>query len=1141
MMRKLLFLTEALLLFLASQAVSAQEGVPARTLSNPRVKAIAQDADGYIWFGTDRGLNRYNGSTYTVFYASSQEGALNNDNILSLCQDGQGTLWIGTECGLNWYRDGLFHHLNATVFDPVDRIAEVDSLRITFRSKSGVFVMDKESLAIEGHTPTEDLPAQDQASDSPVRFTDRDGGVWVTDDRDGWSYTAPRQPFRSVELAPDNLRISHLVPDAQGYVWLRVGDKFSCFSPRENRIVWQDTEHACGGLFMDTDGHLVVVFDRNTVANYTVHNGIPHLNLSVRSDGEVYSVSPGKNGSLWLSGASEIRKVDPEGNRERFRVERPFSYILPSPGDGRIFIVGLKDGLLEVLPDGSVVPFGEGFQNVSALLMARDGTFWMGTYNDGLIHFDEAKGTVERFDSASGVMVGDVKSLVQDREGSIWISTATHLSRYDPWTRTLTAMQDSRYREGRFYDLISSAIGPDGKLYFGGSGGLTIVDPGQFQPAQEDTPLKMESITVNDVPYSARTEKLVLPYDENTVSFRFAGIDFSSGSLLNYAWRLDGYESEWHSGNLSPHAVYTKLPPGQYTFNARVRVQNGEWSPSVISLPVTIRPAPWASPWAKALYWILVLGLLATGVGFFIRYRTQKDRLALASQREEMHQQHIDFMTNISHEFRTPLSMIFAPAKELEKSELPPHEREMVNLISRNADRLRTLSEQLLSSGGREAQESLTLRENDLTSLLRSTAQMFRHAASEKEQELTADLPETCIGLYDTEKVSKVIGNLLSNAVKYTPEGGHIRLALKQEDGNAVITVTDDGIGIPEEKRGRIFDRFDRLGAENTRVIGSGIGLNYAQGLARVHKGSLTYAPNEPKGSVFRFVFPIDTAAYPEWAEQEVPAETETAFVSEEGGEKVQTILIAEDTAELRQFLGTLFQHDYNVILASDGLEAEDNLQLSLPDLVLTDVVMPGKTGYALCSDIKAHPDWNHIPVILLTAKADAASSVEGMKAGADAYVPKPFDPDFLKATVESILRNRRILQEKVRNLTSADLQDPEKAEEIPLTSAEKAFLEKVHAYLDANLDNVDADVAGMADELCMSYSSLYAKVKALTGETPKAYSTAYRMNIARQLLLSGEWTVSEVADKVGASSPSTFSREFKKHFGEAPSQIKRT
>ncbi len=201
---------------------------------------------------------------------------------------------------------------------------------------------------------------------------------------------------------------------------------------------------------------------------------------------------------------------------------------------------------------------------------------------------------------------------------------------------------------------------------------------------------------------------------------------------------------------------------------------------------------------------------------------------------------------------------------------------------------------------------------------------------------------------------------------------------------------------------------------------------------------------------------------------------------------------------------------------------------------------MPGKTGYGLCADIKDNPDWNHIPVVLLTARADAESSVEGMKAGADAYVSKPFDPDFLKATVESLLRNRRILQEKVKNLTSADLQDPQKSEEVELSPSERKLLEKIHAYLDANLENEESDVASMARELGMSYSNLYAKVKALTGETPKAYITAYRMNIARNLLLSGEWTVSEVADKVGASSPFTFSREFKNYFGYPPSQAKK-
>ena len=1134
-MKKLLISACAGLLLLAGTAVAQDTGF-SLSLSNPQVTAIAQDADGYIWMGTMRGLNRFNGSSFTTYFSSGEENALNNDHILSLCADSDGTLWIGTECGLNWYRDGKFGHLNATVFNPVSDIREKDAEHITFRGKSGGFVMDKLT-----RTLIPDPDAVTEGSAGTVRFTDQDGGVWTADGKDGFTYTAKNQPFTTLELSPDGERVSHLTFDREGYLWLRLDTRMCSFSLPDGKLVWQDTEHRCGGLFLNNEGRLIALMDGHDIINYEVHGGIPRPAGRGSQQDEIFSITTDTRGNLWMSGEEFLVKVNPQREVTRIPVAQPFSYLMPSPGDARNFILGLVDGLLEVKEDGSIVSFGEGFQNVSALLLARDGTYWMGTYNDGLIHYDEARGIVERFDTASGVMVGDVKSLVQDRDGNIWISTATNLSRYNPWTRTLSALHDNRFRDGKFYDLISSAVGPDGKLYFGGSGGITVVDPQEFQPAIVDIPLRMEAISVNDEPLWEQTPSLELDHRHNSLQLRFAGIDFAAGSMLNYAWRLEGFEDNWHTGSVAPIAIYNQLPAGRYTFHARVREQNGPWSSSEIVLPVTIRPAPWAAPWAITLYWLSGIILLMTGLGFFIRYRTQKDRLALASQREEMHQQHIDFMTNISHEFRTPLSMIFAPAKELEKSELPPHEREMVNLISRNADRLRTLSEQLLSSAGRETQENLVLRENDLTSLLRSTAQMFRHAASEKEQELTADLPETCIGLYDTEKVSKVIGNLLSNAVKYTPEGGHISLALKQEDGNAVITVTDDGIGIPEEKRGRIFERFDRLGAENTRVIGSGIGLNYAQGLARLHKGSLTYQPNEPKGSVFRFTFPIDKASYPEWTEQEAPAEMETSLIPEEGGEKAQTILIAEDTAELRQFLGTLFKDTYNVILASDGLEAEDNMELSLPDLVLTDVVMPGKTGYALCADIKKHPDWNHIPVILLTAKADAASSVEGMKAGADAYVPKPFDPDFLKATVESILRNRRILQEKVRNLTSADLQDPEKAEEIPLTSAEKAFLEKIHAYLDANLDNVDADVAGMADELCMSYSSLYAKVKALTGETPKAYSTAYRMNIARQLLLSGEWTVSEVADKVGASSPSTFSREFKKHFGEAPSQIKRS
>lgn len=1138
-MKKLLFLALCLGSFLPAYA---QEGVYSLHLSNPQVTAITQDQDGYIWFGTSRGLNRYNGTNYTIFYASGAEGSLNNDHILSLCADTDGTLWIGTECGLNWYRDGRFHHMNSTVFDPVVHITEVDSTHVGFDGKSGHFVMEKADLSLAGYAAPDESGWMNTTRGGSVSFTDRDGGIWQADGKNGWTYTAKKQAFRSVNLSPGGERLSHPVFDREGYLWMRVGDRLCSYDPATMEPVWKDTQHPCSTIFLNSSGQLVVLEDVYYITTYSVHKGIPTQLRRARHEHEVFSMTEQEDGSLWLSEISNLVKVAPGGTGvEHFQVgpDIPFSYILPCPGSRRTFIIGIRDGLLEVLPDGSVKPFGEGFQNVSGMLRARDGSFWMGTYNDGLIHYNEHTGETQRFNAASGIADPSIKSLLQDGEGNIWYSTATHISRYDPWTSTFSALHDNTFRDGRFYDLLSAAVGPDGKLYFAGSGAVTIVDPIAFNPERENTPLRLELISVNQQSYPLDIERLDLSHRENTLNLRFAGIDYISGQLLDYSWKLDGFEPDWHPATTRPEAVYTLLPPGHYTFRARVRVLNGEWSESQIALPIVISPAPWASPWAKTLYTLLALAVLAAGIWIYTRMRLQKERLELAGQRAELNQQHIDFMTNVSHEFRTPLTMILAPAKELEKSDLPPREKELSALISRNAEQLKALSEQLLSSrGGRGSQEELKLRQNDLVSLLRSMAGMFRYAASQKEQELSMELPESFLATFDTEKVSKVMGNLISNAIKYTPEGGHICIALHRDGQDAVIEVRDDGIGIPEDKRSRIFERFDRLGAEDSGIVGSGIGLNFARSMAQLHKGTLTYAPNGSQGSIFSFRFPADAGAYPEsqLPETEEPAVAEPYAVEGDGG-KAQTLLITEDTAEIRLFLRDLFRDQYNVVLASDGLEAIDNLKLSLPDLVLSDVIMPGKTGYSLCADIKANPDWSHIPVVLLTAKADAESSIEGMKAGADAYVAKPFDPDYLKATVESLLRNRRLLQQKVRDLTSADLQDPQKSSEVQLSPSERKLLEKVHAYLDANLENEESDVAMMARELGMSYSSLYAKLKALTGETPKAYATAYRMNIARNLLLSGEWTVSEVADKVGSSSPFTFSREFKNHFGYPPSQ----
>ena len=419
----------------------------------------------------------------------------------------------------------------------------------------------------------------------------------------------------------------------------------------------------------------------------------------------------------------------------------------------------------------------------------------------------------------------------------------------------------------------------------------------------------------------------------------------------------------------------------------------------------------------------------------------------------------------------------------------------------------------------------------------------FRFASLEKGLTLSISAPESLPGWYDREKIGKIVTNLLSNAIKYTPEGRSIDVIVRQEGDKALVSVSDDGIGIAEEKRDRIFERFDRLGAEEGTIPGSGIGLSYSHSLAELHKGSLTYLPKHPDGSVFTLSIPLDKASYD--GEIIVRGEEEDVlqdiqFLTPESDEsKNGTILIAEDSEDIRLFIRNLLAPSYRVVMAADGLEAKDSLKLGLPDLVISDIMMPGMNGYELCREIKGNSEWSHIPVVLLTAKADAASSIEGLKSGADAYIPKPFDPDYLKAAVESIIRNRRILQERVLNMTKESVKaEPEKTDEVQLSPKDKVLMEKILDLMEKNMATESFGAEEMASALEMSYSSLYSKMKALTGKTPLFFINNYRMNRAMELLKTRLYTVSEVAYKIGSLSPNTFSRDFKKHFGVTPSSV---
>ena len=1113
---------------------------------------IIISSSGDIWFTMDRSDSTYVCILDRDLNLQRRHFIGMGTGVSAICETNPSTIWVATDKSGVICFDG---RSRTRIPVPAGMNTVHNQGEILFlvpeRKGDGLLIGIRDA-GIRRYNPsagtlTSILPSQRLQSPSYTCFVDKDNNIWLSDKQEEVYFYADQRPYES--LLPvsgrDRIMTARLAFDNDGLLWQRNGDKVVCIDPANGNTIYRSGDDmSVNAIFMDSGGFLWIM-SKEVLSRYRVASGTLTLDRFYDIGEDVYSLSEDATGQIWLTMSRKLGIISPSGQLSfDDGPSVPFSLLLSDPNSKRVFMFTVRNGLYEVHPDRTYTPVGdEKLRNLNYVITAKDGSLWCGTYNEGIIHYDEESGMMERFGTEQGIVDNSIRSIIEDDEGNIWFSSAEHITKYNRQNMTFSTIHDELFSGGKSYNLVSCAKSPDGHLYFGGTGGITVVDPKANIPQKNDIPLFVEYLSAGGKQLPDTTPELKLDYKSNILTIRFSGIDYESGSLLNYSYKMEGYEDDWQYISQYVQAVYSYLPAGEYTFRARVRLQNGLWSSNEINIPITIKAAPWASRFAKIMYLLLFIAVIGVIIQIVSRLRTQKERLDLAVKREELKQQHIDFVTNISHEFRTPLSMIYAPAKELAKSDLSKQNSRLVEAICRNAEQLKNLSEQILSSSGsRREQESLQIRQNDLVSVIRNMVGNFSYAAQEKNLSLKMEGPDSCLGFFDTEKVSKVCGNLISNAVKYTPEGGHVTVSVSKDGDTATISVKDDGIGIPENKRGKIFDRYERLGAENTSTIGSGIGLNYAYNLAKMHKGDLVYRPVETGGSDFVFTLPISKGSYDESQIQSSGFKFNDKPATESNEEKDGTIFVVEDNDEIRSFIVELLAPRYNIFPSSNGLEAEDNLNVMVPDLILSDVIMPGKGGYDLCRDIKDNPDTCHVPVILLTAKTDAKSSVEGMKAGADAYIGKPFDPDYLIATVETQIKNRRRLQDRVLNLTSASIiEEPQSVEDAGLNPKDKALLDKIHAVVDDNLENDSFNVADLADKLAMSYSSLYAKVKGLTGQTPQVFISTYRMNTAMSLLKAGELSVSEVAYKVGASSPFSFSREFKKHFGFPPSHVAKT
>lgn len=816
----------------------------------------------------------------------------------------------------------------------------------------------------------------------------------------------------------------------------------------------------------------------------------------------------------------------------------------------------------------------------SALKEDHEGRLWIGTVSNGLMCYDPTSGTLEHI---KGAPCEDIASIEIDKMGNLWVSTQYGLGKYNVTTKSFTNYYSTDGLDGNeYYDRVSCQL-LDGTLVFGGSHGLTVFNPNNVTETQtaklrlED--LKIHNQLVRPAPGAAIEKQLSLSdaiqlnHQQNSFSISFSSLDFSEEERFNYQYMLEGFNHAWVDAGSNREAFYANLRPNDYTFRLRITNKDRDQVLAETSIPVMIDPAIWSTWWARLLYIFLGLMVITYIIRLYRRIRQEK-RDRLQSQREKEHEHHINqmnmnFFANVSHEFRTPLTVIAGPIRQLcQDPAVQGEQQRLLKVVNRSVTRMLQLVNQMMDFHKLEEDTlRLEVKRQDVVGFLRQVAEFFAVNAHDKEIDFrTHGLEDIFLMWVDLDKVDKILNNLLGNAMKYTPAGGRVDLSLdviSSQEAQLIfpdkellpemqyvkIMVADNGQGIPVDQREKIFQRYYQLrnSADKSFNWGTGIGLYYAHSLVLLHHGYIRVVDNpDGQGSCFCFVLPVAQSAYNEAEILSTDQNQTTLFpiqnVTDQTPQTLQTpqtpllphLLVVDDDVEVIHYLKLLLSKNYRVTCRFDATTALETLRQAdeVVDLVISDIMMPGTTGIQLCLQIKDDDQLCHLPVILVTAKTTIQDQVEGLNAGAMAYVTKPFDPSYLQALIKRLLgtrdQTRKVLQESTQ--TSA-------LDEDALSAQDKAFMNELYHLMEEELSNPDMDISRLTELLHVSRSKLYYKIKGLTGENPSSFFKTYKLNRAAELIREGKYNLSEISLLTGFSTLSHFSTSFKRHFGVAPSE----
>ncbi len=822
------------------------------------------------------------------------------------------------------------------------------------------------------------------------------------------------------------------------------------------------------------------------------------------------------------------------------------------------------------------------------LLKDRRGTLWIGTIGGGLNKLTtDAQGREVVQRCTRWLPHTNVESLLEDEQGQLWLG-GVGLVRVNPVNRQWVHYDVADGLQSNSFKVRAACRAADGTFYFGGINGITYFQPRQIQPNPYPPLVRLTGLRLDNKPVAVgetihgrvvlpkpldHTERLTIEAVENDFSVEFVGLNYANPQKHTYAYRLLGYNDTWvYPAPGQRTASFANLPAGDYTLLVKAGNGEGRWSTQPATLRVTVRSPWWKTGWAYLLYGVVVVGALGLSRRITLAQQTLKNTLALekfrAEKEKEMTEVKLRFFTNVSHELRTPLTLILGPMEELATHTGPlPGLRDKVTLMHTQTRKLLDLVNQLMDFRKVESgQMALRASRGDVVRFLTEIFLIFKLKAEEAGLDYAMDAPAEAVFLYfDRSKLEITLTNLLSNAFKYTPRGGKIRVsaavvgtpdtpALFEEgkllDNYLSITVQDWGMGMEADEVDKIFNLYYQASqTETLRITGTGIGLSLVRQFVEAHAGEVTVQSAVGTGTTFTLRLPFGHAHLaPTDIREETPApevlhfattglsEVDAALLTDFPTTRTDSLrlLLVEDNEEVRQYLQQLFEATFEVFTAVDGLEGWGKTLSLLPDLVVSDVMMPRSDGLELCQKIKTHPKTMHIPVMLLTARVAAVYELEGLETGADEYMAKPFNPKILYAKVAALLQNRFKL--KAYHQRERILEPTETA----IPNADKLFLEKAMQIVEAHLPDPDFSVQVLVQEVGVSQSVFYRRIKSITGQSVVEFIRDVRMKRAAQLLASTPMRISEIAYQVGIEDLTYFRKTFQKRYNRSPSEYAR-